>query len=396
VPTDTPHPSPASRRAVSAAHRPGAVATAARSLVRLAARAGAWTSSRVAAVSRARAWRRLRDERGSVLLLTVLALTAMIGMTSLTLDAGRYYELRRELQNAVDAAAHAGAQSLPDTAAAAANAQQYFAANAPDIGASDIVVTYPTPDHETIHIDVDAQVAFLFAPVLGIHGATVHAEADAGARTTDMVVVLDRSGSMCVDTYGLMLNCPTHPPVWQPFNSVQQAAETFAAYFSPTTTQVGLASFSTSATLNRQLSSAFGPGSAYVTAIDALVPAGWTDTGGGLATALAELQSARARANSLKVIVLLSDGVANIEQNGTNCGGSGCAAAANYARSEATAAANAGVVIYTIGLGSDVDASLMQDLATIGHGAYVYSPSGAQLQDTFDRVARLVRVKLLR
>src|SRR5437899_7981806 len=52
--------------------------------------------------------------RGSVLVLTAAAMVPLLGMVSLSVDVGRLMSTRRQLQNAADAAALAGAQRLPD------------------------------------------------------------------------------------------------------------------------------------------------------------------------------------------------------------------------------------------------------------------------------------------
>ena len=88
--------------------------------------------------------------------------------------------------------------------------------------------------------------------------------------------------------------------------------------------------------------------------------------GCGLAQAIAELQSSRARPNAHKVIMLMSDGQANIDEFGRFQNGS--QAAHDYAVDEAEQAADLGIRIYTISVGYDADRGLMQELAAIGHG----------------------------
>jgi len=91
-------------------------------------------------------------------------------------------------------------------------------------------------------------------------------------------------------------------------------------------------------------------------------------------------------------MVLLSDGVPN------RCaGGSSCTeyAAANYARAKAQEAANQGITIYAIGLGENLDEALMQDIADIGNGQYIQSPDKDDLDETFDAVAALIKVRIL-
>ena len=55
----------------------------------------------------------LCNQKGSVLVLIALAMVAILGIAALAVDAGALYLERRELQNAVDAAALAGAKELP-------------------------------------------------------------------------------------------------------------------------------------------------------------------------------------------------------------------------------------------------------------------------------------------
>src|SRR2546430_16840192 len=58
---------------------------------------------------------RTRNERGQVIVLTVMALTVLLGMSALVLDVGAWFHSKRQLQATADASALAGAQMLPDT-----------------------------------------------------------------------------------------------------------------------------------------------------------------------------------------------------------------------------------------------------------------------------------------
>ncbi|MBI5865481.1 MAG: VWA domain-containing protein [Planctomycetes bacterium] len=112
-----------------------------------------------------------------------------------------------------------------------------------------------------------------------------------------------------------------------------------------------------------------------------------TNIGGGLAQAITELQSARARDNAKKVIILLSDGVPNIDESG-NYVGDGAASAMNYCRTKAQEAANLGFTVHTISVGSYADRGIMQEIATIGGGIEFYAAGNPdeytqQLQDIF-------------
>lgn len=115
-----------------------------------------------------------------------------------------------------------------------------------------------------------------------------------------------------------------------------------------------------------------------------------TNIGGGLATAIAHLRSPAARENAKKVIVLMSDGVANIDENG-NSVGDGSEAARSYALAMAEQAAEYGYTIYTVSVGYSVDRELMQEIAALGKGQEFYAVGNPeeyteQLQDIFRRL----------
>ena len=319
-----------------------------------------------------------------------MTLLFFVGMV---LDIGVQLEQRRQFQNAVDAAAHAGAQMLPDTVAASTQAEYYFNANLPSLGASTLSINFPTTDHEQIQVSGSAEVKFAFLSLFGKNSALVSARAVAGAQSTDVMLALDRSGSMCWDSHGTGGNCSDPPEIKEPMNSVQVAANGFSDLFEPGWARVGLVSFSNTATLDQEISTDFGPGSSLEAAVNNLFPSGRTNIGDAIVAAHDEvLNGAATRPDALKVIVLLSDGVPNRCAGGSSCSNS---AAANYARTAAAAAAADGITIYTIGLGNDLDAALMQDVADIGNGAYIQSPDTNDLMATFDTVAAMIKVRIL-
>lgn len=97
-----------------------------------------------------------------------------------------------------------------------------------------------------------------------------------------------------------------------------------------------------------------------------------TNIGGGLSRAIAELQSERARGSTRKIIVLMSDGVPNVDENGRGVS-DGAEAATSWALDQAQEAADLGFQIYTVSLGYSVDRPLMQEIATIGGGQEFYA-----------------------
>ncbi len=96
----------------------------------------------------------------------------------------------------------------------------------------------------------------------------------------------------------------------------------------------------------------------------------WTNMGGGIQRGIDELTSARARPSAIKVMVLLTDGKANVTETGavgdyTN--------GPIYAKNTATEAAALGIRIYAVSVGSDADTDTMDEIAEIGNGYHFHA-----------------------
>ena len=72
------------------------------------------------------------DERGTIIVIFTLLLVVMLGFAALVVDVGFATQKKRQLQNAVDAAALAGAQDLPDRVEAVATVKSYVSLDFPD------------------------------------------------------------------------------------------------------------------------------------------------------------------------------------------------------------------------------------------------------------------------
>jgi hypothetical protein len=92
-----------------------------------------------------------------------------------------------------------------------------------------------------------------------------------------------------------------------------------------------------------------------------------TNLGGGISRGISELTSARARPNAKKYMILLSDGVPNVDESGSHVG-DGAASAMQYCRDQAQAAMEAGITIHCISVGSYADRTIMQEIAHITGG----------------------------
>lgn len=143
-----------------------------------------------------------RDERGLVLPLVAIMLVALLGMVALAIDIGQIAVTRRQLQNAVDAAALAGVQVLPDATTDATNAaQDYVQKNG--VALSEIVsinITKTNVDNDTISVTARRKVNYSFAKVLNLDftNVTLSASAVAGSVTGGSGImpfgILDENG----------------------------------------------------------------------------------------------------------------------------------------------------------------------------------------------------------
>lgn len=110
--------------------------------------------------------RHLRKQNGSSLVLVALLAAALIGMGAVVIDSARMYSIYAQMRSAVDAAALAGAQSLPDTSAAWQTALNYAVRNG--LSSSEVSITTPyQSSSRMIEVTARRPVSFLLAPVLG-------------------------------------------------------------------------------------------------------------------------------------------------------------------------------------------------------------------------------------
>ena len=168
---------------------------------------------------------------------------------------------------------------------------------------------------------------------------------------TDVVVAVDLSGSMNNDQ--------DNPP--EPITSVLKAAQAFIGRLQ-TDDQAGLVTFATQATTENGLTEALGDVVAVVKGLS-IAPeeeVGNTNTGDAFVHSLAELTSERHNQEARKVLVLLTDGLATAPDEEPE----------EYALEKAQEAKDAGINIYTIGLGENVNMEFVRELAGAPNQAY--------------------------
>ena len=134
--------------------------------------------------------------------------------------------------------------------------------------------------------------------------------------------------------------------------------------------QAAIVAFNSAATLLSPLSA---DRAALDAALGAIAPGPQTCIVCGVDAAAQELASARHRAGSAAVLVLLTDGRSNPQPPA-------------QAVARAQAAKAAGVRIYTIGLGADLDEAALREMASEDDG-YRHAPSAAELAGIYRGIA---------
>jgi uncharacterized membrane protein len=130
-----------------------------------------------------------RPQSGQILVLTSLAMVAIIGFAALAVDIGFMYSGRRRMQTAADAAAVAGATALRDGQSVTASAKGGSSINGFTDGQSSVTVTVNNPPAggtyvgNANYVDVKQPMPTYFLNVLGYSSLNVSARAVSGAVT---------------------------------------------------------------------------------------------------------------------------------------------------------------------------------------------------------------------
>ncbi|MCS7296186.1 MAG: VWA domain-containing protein [Chloroflexota bacterium] len=473
-------------------------------------------------------------EDGQALVLFAAGLIGFLVIVGLSIDVGRFLWARTQIQAAVDAAALAAAQSMPDQQDAAQKAEWYWMDNSGFIRSQgrnvQFRVTYP-PGNKAVRVEASAEIPTWFVRLVGFNQWNVSAAGEAESQVLDIAMVLDISGSMCFDTYPQVeaqtawmspgradriprlrqaipaggadvitiyldsvaifnstsasannqnfgynattpyyqrniggragtimidrelftiqsinaannsmqvrraqqnrntgqwttkdahavgaqvwanrLSCTLAAPngaggPFEPYDTMVDAADYFVGLFDPQYDKIGVANFSNRGSLVASLSSNFN---AVRSALHSMSPPnGATNIAHAIAVGRQILDGTGKRANAVRVLVLLTDGVANTycgsatynpnAYNTTSCSeGSGQSIAVEHAFNEAQRAKNADIIIYTIGLGNEVDHNFLDQIARMTGGKYFYSPTAEQLDEAFQAVAEQTHIALVR
>ncbi len=180
----------------------------------------------------------------------------------------------------------------------------------------------------------------------------------------DIMLVVDRSGSMSGEK----------------IDAARESVVTFVDGMDLTRDQVGMVSFESEPRLDTGLTQ---DGNAVRAAARALVSDGGTDIAAGIDVAVFELmRSPRWGDPTVKpIIVLMTDGVPFNNTRMTTV------AAGDRAR-------YAGITMYTIGLGDDVDPNLLRLVAT-APVLYRFAPDAGSLRGIYEAIARQIAASML-
>jgi len=193
------------------------------------------------------------------------------------------------------------------------------------------------------------------------------------------------------------------PDLWQtseqPIQQVKDAVSLFVDYIQEVNTedQIGLSIYTSTdgtATLESGLTMNYDS----VTALANHRQAGhydvYTNIGAGIKNARDELV-ANGRTGAFKMMVLMTDGIANRPGDSTQ--------GEQYALDQAQLAADAGIPVITISLGTSADTTLMQGIADMTKGVHFNVPGGSgiaqyeqQLTDAFRSIADDRPLKLVK
>jgi hypothetical protein len=250
---------------------------------------------------------RLHSQRGFVLPTAAVFFILALPIVGLVVDVGLDYMIQTKLQMSIDAAALAGARSLSrgdDSSTQITNAENtarsYLTANFPQgyLGVStptvnSLSVNTSVANQRSVSMSASTTIPLLFLGWFGAGTTTVGATATAVRRDVNVMIVMDRSGSLA--------NSGSCAPL-------QAAATGFVSKFSNGTDNVGLLTFATSTRVDFPLATDFDTaGTPVSTIINSVTCTGATSSAQALWQGYGALATLNQPA-ALNVMLFFTDG----------------------------------------------------------------------------------------
>jgi Flp pilus assembly protein TadG len=274
---------------------------------------------------------RSRRQRGVSLILGILSLLFIIPMVGLTVDVGLMYAIKARLQASVDGAALAAARALSlgqNTTVQAASAQQnavnWFYANFPSgnwatsgtvMATTNVSVANDATNTSlrTVTVTASTLAPTYFMKWFGVNSVTVSANGTASRKDVVIMIVLDRSGSMCKPG-----SAPcTASTSGSACKAMVSAAKTFTGMFAAGRDRIGLISYSEATYVHSAPTTDFQTTLGYTNnsgsgtgELDTIACGGGTGTAEGMAMAYHLLYQTNLP-GAMNVILLETDGLPN-------------------------------------------------------------------------------------
>jgi hypothetical protein len=188
----------------------------------------------------------ITDERGVFAVIFALMLLVLLGFMALGVEAGRWYLVRAELSKGVDAAALAAARNIGGNVDPVVLANEFGNENfrhgyldTPGSGVGDVQFNATMPTANRVNVTGNVHATPILARLFGVGQIPVNATGAAVMRDVEILMILDRSGSMA----GAKMA------------ALQNAATGFLQFFAATqeTDKMGLISFATTVSLDRPM-----------------------------------------------------------------------------------------------------------------------------------------------
>lgn len=340
--------------------------------------------------------------RGSILILTILMLMVFIGAAAFAVDIAYIQLVQTQLRSATDSAALAGALALAEGKSAREvrqdvrrlarrnlvagvglslrNTQIQLGRSQPSSGpGSPYVFTSGSSPFNSVRVlgardanSPDGPVNTFLGRLLGTNSVSPTKSAIATLEERDIVLIVDRSGSMRIRDV-------TDPDTGQTISrldALKQAVSLFRSVIdsTPGHEYLALVSYSTYARVEANLSGSY---TEFDNKMAAMTASGWTGIGRAIDSGSGAMKHISHRPFATPVFIVMTDGH-------HNTGVSPITASNSVMNDPDLPKANIHTVTFSPGAGQ----SLMQQVATIGEGQHLHADTAQDLQASFAELAR--------